>query len=81
LILINLDTSQARLVSIEFDGRVSNGRAQGWLLAADKITDSNEFEEASPKVAVRESVIADFKSGYRLALKPHSMTALRWDVE
>jgi hypothetical protein len=81
LILVNLDTSQPRPVSIEFDGQVNGGRAQAWLLAANRITDSNEFEEPSPKVAVREAAIDRFQSGHQLSLPPHSMTALTWTVE
>jgi hypothetical protein len=81
LILVNLDTSQARPVAIQFAGQLKSGRAGGWLLAADKITDSNEFEEESPKVAVREVPMVGFKNGYRLSLPPHSMTALTWIVD
>jgi hypothetical protein len=81
LILMNLDTSQARRVSVQFEGRVKGDQAQGWLLSAENITDSNEFEEPSPKVAVREATLDGFQSGTTLPLKPHSMTALTWTIE
>jgi hypothetical protein len=81
LVLVHLDTSRTRPVAIQFDGQVKSGRAKGWLLAADKITDNNEFEEDSPKVAVRELPMAGFQKGHRLSLPPHSLTALTWTVE
>jgi alpha-L-arabinofuranosidase len=81
LILINLDTARARRVSVAFDGRVADGQAQGWLLASEKISDSNEFEEPAPKVAVREATLDGFASGYTLPLNPHSLTALTWIVQ
>jgi alpha-L-arabinofuranosidase len=81
LILINLDTSQHRPVSIEFNDQVQGSRAQGWLLAAETMTDNNEFEETLPQVAVREAARNRFQSGHTLSLPPHSMTALSWHVE
>ena len=81
LVLFNLDTSRSQPVSVEFDGTVKSNHAQSWGLAADHITDNNEFEETSPKVIVRERVILDFESGHRLSLPPHSMTALKWTAE
>jgi hypothetical protein len=80
LILINLDTSQRHGVSIEFDGQVEGDQAHAWLLAAEEITDKNEFEEPSPNVAVRDALITNFQSGYTFSLRPHSMTALTWAV-
>ena len=81
MILVNLDTSQTRSISLEFDGSVKGSSAQAWQLSADSITDGNEFEEMSPKVAVREAAIQDFGNGYRLSLPPHSMTALKWTAQ
>lgn len=81
LVLVNLDTSQPHRVSVEFDGRVKSKQAQAWQLAAKTISDSNEFEETTPKVAVRDASISGFQSGYELSLPPHSLTAMTWRTD
>ena len=81
LILINLDTSQIRRVSIEFDGQVKGNLAHAWLMTAEKITDSNEFEERSPNVTVGEASMPGYKRGHELSLRPHSLTAMTWTVQ
>ncbi len=81
LILINLDTSRQQPVTVEFSGTARDSSAHAWLLSADSITASNEFEQPEPQVKVRESRIAGFESGSRLALPPFSMLALQWHVQ
>ena len=81
LILISLDTSQARPVELKFDGEADGGRARSWLLAADSITANNEYEAGAPQVTVREEAVEHFRSGHRLSLPPHSMRVLRWTLK
>jgi len=80
LILVNLDTSESHPVVIRFAGEVANGAARSWLLTADEIAASNEYEAGEPQVTIKEERIAPFRSGTRLKLPPFSMTALRWVV-
>jgi hypothetical protein len=81
LILVNLDTRDARPVSIHFDGRARGGTATGYLLWSESIADNNEFETPEPKVAVVERPIDNFASGVQTSLRPHSMTGLVWELE
>ena len=81
LILVSLDTSGARPVAVRFDGKAAGGKAQSWLLTADRISASNEFENAAPQVKVVEKPIEGFASGKRLTLPPFSLLALEWNVQ
>jgi alpha-L-arabinofuranosidase len=79
LILVNLDTQQPRPVEVHFEGKVTSP-AQSWVLTADQITASNEFEQPAPQVQVRESELAGFQSGSRVTVPPFSMIAIRWQL-
>lgn len=81
LIVVNLDTSEKRPIRIEFDGAVGHAMAKGWLLGARTITASNEFENDTPQVEVREATLRNFRSGQTLTLPPHSMVAISWETE
>jgi len=80
LVLINLDTSKAHRVAVEFDERPA-GAAQSWLLSANRITANNEFEGGPPQVVLREAEVKDFASGHKFNLPPFSVLALRWETE
>ncbi|MFO8007371.1 MAG: hypothetical protein R6V05_06505, partial [Candidatus Brocadiia bacterium] len=77
LILFNLDTTDAHPVQLVFDGDAGDG-ATAWWLSADSITANNEYENGEPQVRVRQEEVADFASGHRLELPPHSMVVLEW---
>ena len=81
LVLVSLDTKQARPVEVRFAGEAAGGGAKSWLLTAEKITASNEYEVGEPQVTVQERAIADFASGRQLTLPPFSLLALHWDVQ
>ena len=81
LILVSLDTSKERTVAVAFQGRAVGGKASSWLVAAERITGSNEYEEGEPRVNVSEETISGFQSGRRVTLPPHSMRAMSWQVE
>ena len=81
LILISLDTAKPHSAEIKFEGDVADGQARSWLLAADAITASNEYEVGTPQVAIREQALKPFASGQRLELPPHSMRVLRWELK
>ena len=80
LILINLDVTGPRPVSLSFEGQVAGGKADSWLLSAEKITDGNEYEAGQPKVGLSQQEIADFQSGTRIVLPPFSMQVLAWET-
>jgi len=50
-------------------------------LTADRISASNEFENAAPQVKVVEKSIEGFASGKQLTLPPFSLLTLQWNVE
>jgi hypothetical protein len=81
LILISLDVSEPRSVIVKFAGKVAGDKATSWLLSADRITASNEFEAGKPQVTVKTNVLRSFASGTRVALAPYSMLVLSWEVE
>ena len=81
LIVINLDTQKVRAVAVKFAGKAADSAAQLWLLTADKITGSNEFEQPEPQVTVTEEKLTDFASGTEISIRPFSMLALKWRVE
>jgi hypothetical protein len=81
LILINLSTSAAHAVSVEFEGRTVRGTGKSWVLAADSIAANNEFEAGEPQVVMREGSLAQFQSGWEERLPPFSMRVLTWEVE
>jgi hypothetical protein len=81
LILICLDVSKPRSVIVKFAGKVAGDKATSWVLSADRITASNEFEVGKPQVKVKTNVLRSFASGTRVALAPHSMLVLSWEVE
>jgi alpha-L-arabinofuranosidase len=81
LILICLDVSEPRPVIVKFAGKVAGDKAASWLLGADRITASNEFEAGKPQVKVKTNVLRSFASGTRVGLAPHSMLVLSWEVE
>ena len=80
LILINLGTKRTHPVAVKFDGNVSPGGAQSWLLTAERITDNNEYEAGKPQVELRHQRIESFTSGKQLPLPPFSMRVLQWNV-
>jgi alpha-L-arabinofuranosidase len=79
LILVNLDTQEPRPVEVRFEGEVA-APARSWILTADQIAASNEFEQPEPQVQVAESQLAGFRSGTRVTVPPFSMIALRWQL-
>jgi alpha-L-arabinofuranosidase len=81
VVLVSLDTQKARPVAVKFKGPAAGRTAKQWLLSASHITDNNEFENPQPQVTVKETTLADFASGQRLVLPPHSLLALEWRVE
>jgi len=81
LVLVSLDTAQARTVAVKFQGAVAGGKARSWLLTGDSIAASNEFENAQPQVKVVAGAIDGFASGREITLPPHSLLALEWQVE
>ena len=81
VILINLDTSKAHPVTLEFDGQAQGATATGWLLCADKISAGNEFENAEPQVKIAEREFENFGGGATVTLPPFSMQAIQWTAE
>jgi len=81
LIVVNLDTGKPQTVAAKFDGRVAGQAARTWLLTADRISDSNEFEEPVPQVTVRASQLTGFQSGKQITIPPFSMLAMKWTLE
>ena len=81
VILVNLDTQQARPVRLDFEGAV-NAAAHQVQLAADALTANNELDwnPDKPLVELRESDLANFRTGQSLTLPPHSMTTLHWEA-
>jgi hypothetical protein len=79
LILVNLDTQQPRPVEVRFEGEAAIP-ARSWILTADQIAASNEFEQPAPQVQVRESQLTGFQSGSRVTVPPFSMFAIRWQL-
>ena len=81
LILISLDVSKSQPVAIKFDGKVAGDKATSWVLSADELTASNEFEMVEPQVNVKTRIVKGFGSGAKMELAPHSMLVLTWEVE
>lgn len=81
LIVVNLDVTNSNDVVLRFEGDAVGGRAQSWLLTADRITANNEFESPEPQVTITQAEVADFASGRRLTIRPFSMLGLVWEVE
>jgi hypothetical protein len=81
LILVSLDVADRQTVAVTFPERAHGGRAHSWLMAANRITDGNEYESGPPQVSVREEEIAAFQSGSRVVMPPFSMRALTWATE
>ena len=81
LILISLDTAKPHTVELKFGGDVADAQARSWLLAADAITASNEYEVGASQVVIREQALKPFASGHRIDLPPHSMRVLRWELK
>jgi hypothetical protein len=81
IILVNLDTQQARPVRLDFEGAVK-AAAHQVQLAADALTANNELDwnPDKPPVELRESDLANFRTGQSLTLPPHSMTTLQWET-
>ena len=80
LVVFNLDVRQSHPVRVEFSGSVAGGKAQQWLLTADRVSATNEPEEPAPQVALREQALAGFCSGKTIELPPHSMMTLGWET-
>jgi hypothetical protein len=80
LIVVNLSTTDAAPVAVEFGGGV-RGPAGSWLLTAGEIAANNEFELAEPQVAVKEAEIGGLTSGAAFTVPPFSMFGLSWNVE
>ena len=75
LILMNVDVTMARDVTIKING-APKGTATQWRLNSAKTTDNNEWEVGdNPPVTVVENKIDGFKNGHTLALPVHSMPA------
>jgi hypothetical protein len=81
LIIVNLDTTTDRPVSVTFQGNVRPGTATSYLLSAENIADNNEFETPEPKVKVTEQKMETFSSGERIIMPRHSMRALVWELQ
>ena len=81
LVLFNLDVQQPHPVRVEFGGGVAGGKAQQWLLTADRVSATNEPEEPAPQVALREQALAGFCSGKTFELPKHSLMTLLWEIE
>jgi len=79
LILVNLDLVDSQNIVVTFEGNAT-GSAHRWLLSGDSPIANNELEQPQPQVTITEDHIAHFRSGYHLALPPHSMTALQWQT-
>ncbi len=79
LILVNLDLDNSQDVVVTFEG-AAIGSAQRWLLSGDSLTANNELELDRPQATITHDQIERFKSGHRLTLPPHSMTALGWQT-
>ncbi|MEA3368730.1 MAG: hypothetical protein U9R68_11525, partial [Planctomycetota bacterium] len=79
LILVNLELSSSQDVIVTFEGTAA-GPAQRWLLSGDSLVANNELEQPKPQATIKQDRIEGFRSGYRLTLPPHSMTALRWQT-
>ncbi len=80
LILINLDTAKAHPIAIRFAGEVAGEAAQSWLLTADTIAASNEYEAGAPQVKITEEQVKDFESGSRIIVPAFSMRVVRWKL-
>jgi len=81
LVLISLDVSQTREVTVRFAGKAVDGMATSWALTAETISSSNEFEVGEPQVEVKEDMAKNFSNGSKFKLAPHSMLVLSWQVE
>ena len=77
--LVNLDLTGPQDVVVAFDGAAAS-RAERWLLSGDSPILNNELEQLKPQVTIAHDSIEDFRSGYRLTLPPHSITAVRWQM-
>ena len=93
IILVNLDTSLPRDITLKFDG-VPVGTSVSRLLSGASLNANNEPDDPSnpqkkadfdnPKpleVKVVESQIKGFKTGQQLTLPAHSMTTLQWEIK
>ena len=52
MILVNLDTADARTVRLALPAAVKNTTAKAWRLAADSIAANNEYETGEPQVTI-----------------------------
>ncbi len=80
LLVVNLDVEQSHPIRLSLSGKVKGDEAIGWLLAADRITANNEFEQASPQATIKQRPIAGFRTGWQYELPPHSMLGLTWET-
>ena len=80
LIVFNFHRTDTLPVEIKFPGTVKAGSATKWTLAADKIDANNEIEHEE-QVKVAEEKMDALASGAPLALKPFSMTVVRWEEQ
>ena len=79
MILLNLDTSRTHAVRLVVPGGMI-GPAKTWLLAADAITASNEFEQTEPQVRLAEGRLSSFPPAQGIELPPHSLMAVAWEA-
>jgi hypothetical protein len=79
LILVNLGLDDSQDVVVTFEG-AATGSARRWLLSGNALTANNELELDRPQATITHDQIERFKSGYRLTLPPHSMTAFAWQI-
>ncbi len=79
LVVINIDTTKARNINIEFIGDVTEG-AKSWLLTSKNITDNNEPEHEA-QVHVTEQEIKEFTNKAKFTIPPFSMKVFRWSVK
>ena len=52
-----------------------------WLLSGDILTANSELEIDRPQATLTYAQIERFKTGHRLTLPPHSMTAVQWQTD
>ena len=81
LVVFNLDVRQSHPVRVEFSGNAAGGKAQQWLLTADRVSATNEPEEPAPQVSLREQALTGFCSGKTIELPKHSMMTVVWEIE
>ena len=78
VILTNVDVTKSLPATIQFSG-TPKGKARSWQVLGGNHLSNNEPELDKPQVFLKESEIADFKSGYTLTLPPASIITIQWN--